>query len=91
MAEDDLNGDRTSEGIICEKALHIYVDLLKETPNMSSEGESGFTFKVSRGWFVKFKHRNGIHSGVSDVEAASSNKEVVFHKHTSFSNYIQLY
>ena len=42
-----------SEGIICEKALRIYADLLKETPSMSAEGESEFTFKASRGCLRK--------------------------------------
>ena len=34
--------------------IYIYVDLLEETPSTSAEGESGFTFKASRGWFGKF-------------------------------------
>ena len=48
-----LNGDSISEGIICEKALRIYADLVKETPSTSVEGVRGFTFKASRGWFEK--------------------------------------
>ena len=32
IKEKELNGDRISEGISCDKALHIYADLLKETP-----------------------------------------------------------
>ena len=50
IKEKELDGDRISEGIICEKSLRIYVDLLKETSSASAEGESGFTIKVSRGW-----------------------------------------
>ena len=34
----ELDGDSISEGIICEKALRIYADLLKETPSTSVEG-----------------------------------------------------
>ena len=37
-----------------------------------SEGESGFTFKASRGWFEKFKDQSGIHSVVTHGEASSS-------------------
>ena len=70
-----MDGDNISEGIICEKALRIYTALLKETQSTSAEGESGFTFKASRGWFEKLKHRSGIHSVVRHGEAASLNKE----------------
>ena len=49
----ELDGDSISEGIICEKALRIYADLLKDTPSMSAEGESGLTFKARRGWLEK--------------------------------------
>ena len=51
IKEKELYGDSISEGIICEKALLIYADLIKVTPSTSAEGESGFTFKASRGWF----------------------------------------
>ena len=43
-----------------DKALRIYVDHLRESPSTSAEGESGFTFNASRGWFERFKHRSGI-------------------------------
>ena len=69
-----MDGDSISEGILCEKALRIYADILKETPSTSAEGESGFNFKVSRGWFKKCKHQSGIHSVVRHGEAISSNK-----------------
>ena len=45
---------------------------------MNAESECGFTFKANRGWFEKFIHRSGIHSGISGIrhgEAASSNME----------------
>ena len=41
----ELDGDSISEGIICEKGLRIYADLLKLTHSKSA-GESGFTFKA---------------------------------------------
>ena len=77
IREKELDGDSIGESIICEKALLIYADHLKETPSTSAEGESGFTFIASRGWFKTFEHQSGIH-GVRHVEAASPNKEVVF-------------
>ena len=61
IKEKELDGDGISDGIICEKALRIYADLQNQTPSTSVEGGSGFTFKTSRGWFEKFKHRSGIH------------------------------
>ena len=33
-----LDGDSISEGIICEKALRMYADLLKKTPSRITEG-----------------------------------------------------
>ena len=75
IKEKELDGDSISEGIICEKALCIYADLIKETPSTGAEGESGITFKASRGWFEKCKHQSGINSVVRHGEAASSNKE----------------
>ena len=59
------------------KTMHIYADLPKESPSTSAQGESGFTFKASRGWFLKFKHQSGIDSVVRHGEAVSSNKESV--------------
>ena len=58
-----------SEGIICKKAQCIYADLLKQIPSTSAEGESGFTYKASKGWSQKnlTLRWNG--------EAASSHKE----------------
>ena len=70
-----MDGDNISEGIICEKALRIYADLLKETPSTSVEGEIWFTFKDSRGWFENFRPRCGIHGVVRHGEVASSNKQ----------------
>ena len=43
----ELDGDCFSEGIICEKTLRIYADLLRETPSTNAEGEIGFTFFLS--------------------------------------------
>ena len=73
IKEIELDGNSICEGIICEKALRIYSNLLKDTPSTSAEGECVFTFKASRGWFEKFKHRSGIHSVARHGEAASSN------------------
>ena len=47
IKEKELDGDSIIEGIICEKALRINADLLKETPSTGAEGESGFSFKGS--------------------------------------------
>ena len=59
-----MDGDSISEGIICEKALCIYADLLMETPS-----------RANRGWFKKFKHLSGIHIVVRHGKAASTHKE----------------
>ncbi|XP_033009888.1 tigger transposable element-derived protein 1-like [Lacerta agilis] len=69
ITERQLAGDRISESIICEKALHLHADLVANTPGASAEVES---FKASRGWFEKFKKRSGIRSKHS--EASSTNK-----------------
>ena len=70
----ELIGDSISEGIICE-ALQIYIDHLKKTPS-TVEGECGFTFKGSSGWFFIFKHRSAIHSVARHGDAVSSNKQL---------------
>ena len=88
IREQELDGDNISEGIICEKALHIYSDLLNETPNTSAEGESWFTFKASRGWFENLKHQSGIHSAVRHGEAASSNKEAAKNNVCEFRDFV---
>ena len=56
----------------------------------SAEGESMFTFKASRGWFEKFKHRTGIHSVTRHGEAASSNKEAAEKYVAEFSDYVNV-
>ena len=71
----ELDGDRISDGITCEKSLRIYADLLKKTPSTSAIGESGLTFKTCRGRIHKWKHRSRLHSVVRHGEAANSNKE----------------
>ena len=70
-----MNGNSISEGIVCEKELPIYSDLLKETPSTSAKEEIGFTFKASRDWSEKLMHRSEIHSAVRHGEAARSNNE----------------
>ena len=55
IKEKELDGHCITEGIVYEKVLCIYADLLKETPSTSAEGESGFTFKASRGLLKKFQ------------------------------------
>ena len=72
----ELGGDSISEGIIYEKALEISHDFRKKIPGMSTKDESAFTFKASRGWFERFKHRSDIHNVNRHREAANSNKEV---------------
>ncbi|XP_028648887.1 tigger transposable element-derived protein 1-like [Erpetoichthys calabaricus] len=70
--EKQLEGASISEAFISEKALQIYEDLKKKTPETSAL--SDFVFKASRGWFEKFKHRTGIHRVIRHGEAASSDK-----------------
>ena len=51
IKEKELDGDSISEGIICEKALRINADHLKDTPSTRAEGENGFTFKTNKQGF----------------------------------------
>ena len=51
IREKELDSDSIRQGILCEKTERIYADLLMKTLNMSAQGESGFTFKASKGWF----------------------------------------
>ncbi|XP_028665299.1 tigger transposable element-derived protein 1-like [Erpetoichthys calabaricus] len=72
LKEANLEGASISEAFISEKALQIYEDLKKKTPETSAL--SDFVFKASRGWFEKSKHRTGIHSVIRHGEAARSDK-----------------
>ena len=88
IKEKVLDGDSSSESMICEKALRIHADLLKETPSTSGECESGFTIKACRGWFENSKHRSGIHSFVRHGETASSNKEAAEKYAVEFRDFV---
>jgi hypothetical protein len=66
--EKQLAGDTVTENLICEKAKHLYADLVSKLPCTSTEKEG---FKASTGWFYNFKRRSGIHSVVRHGEAAS--------------------
>ena len=57
------------------KARRLHADLLKDKPGMSDESALKSVFKVSHGWFNKFKKGTGIPSVVRHGEAASANKE----------------
>ena len=54
----------------------------------------GFTFKASRGWFEKPKHRSGIHGVARHGEADRSNKEAAekyvgeFHDFVNVGGYL---
>ena len=63
-----------SEGIMCEKAKALYVDLVRKTPGTSSKNEEAF--KATRGWFEKFKKRTGIYSVVRLGEVLSSDTTI---------------
>ncbi|KAJ7335726.1 hypothetical protein JRQ81_013667 [Phrynocephalus forsythii] len=60
--------DTVPETMICAKAKALHTELLKQKTETSGPAEE---FKVSRGWFEKFKTRSGIHSAVRHGEAAS--------------------
>ncbi|XP_033011520.1 tigger transposable element-derived protein 1-like [Lacerta agilis] len=86
IKEKQLAGDSISESIICEKALHLHAELIRNTPGTSAEGE---IFKASRGWFDNFKRRSGIHSVVRHGEAASANKLVADRFVLDFKDYVE--
>ena len=46
IKEKELDGDCISESMICEKALHINTNILKETPSTSSEVKLGSLSKL---------------------------------------------
>ncbi|XP_034962830.1 tigger transposable element-derived protein 1-like isoform X3 [Zootoca vivipara] len=79
-----LAGDNISESVICEKALQLHADLIKNTPGTSAES---CIFKASRGWFDNFKRRSGIHSAVRHCKAA--NKENADRFVLEFKDYIE--
>ncbi|KAF6357047.1 hypothetical protein mRhiFer1_009983 [Rhinolophus ferrumequinum] len=84
--EKQLAGNSISESIICEKALHLHADLIKNTPGTSAESD---IFKANRGWFEKFKRRNGIHNMVRHGESARANKEDANQFVLEFKDYVE--
>ena len=52
IKEKELDDDSISEGIICEKALRTYVDLLKETPSRSVAGERGLFYSFVYAMYI---------------------------------------
>ena len=89
IKEKELAGDSVSEAIICEKALQIHEDVVKDMPTAGSSSGPEFVFKASRGWFDKFKHRSGIHNVVRHGEAASSNKDAAESYVKEFDEYVK--
>ncbi|XP_068247835.1 tigger transposable element-derived protein 1-like [Palaemon carinicauda] len=81
IEDKEFAGDMITEMIICENASAIYCDL-KAAVSGGDAGESSTDptteeFKVSSGWFKKFKQRTGIHSVVQHGEASSSDTKAV--------------
>ncbi|GCC41489.1 hypothetical protein chiPu_0025036 [Chiloscyllium punctatum] len=82
-----LAGDSVNETIICEEALHIHRDLLATLPSTSTASVE--EFKVSRGWFDKFRQRTGIHSVIRHGEAASLDKKATEDFVKEFNKFVE--
>ncbi|XP_052896274.1 tigger transposable element-derived protein 1-like [Anopheles moucheti] len=80
MAREQQKGENLTQPTICDKAREIYGDLLKQNLHPNEEPED--IFKASRGWFVNFRKRFGIHPVVSDSEAPKSDVKSTFRWHT---------
>ena len=90
IKEKELAGNSISEAFICEKALHIYDDLMKKRAGTSGgESDDSFTFKARRGWFEIFKHRTGIHHVARHREAASSDQAGAEKYVAEFNEYVK--
>ncbi|XP_028575874.2 uncharacterized protein LOC114592144 isoform X1 [Podarcis muralis] len=84
ITEKQLAGDSISESMICEKALRLHADLVRNIPG-ASEGE---IFKASRGWFDNFKRRSGIHIAARHGEVAIANREDADQFVLEFQDYV---
>jgi len=86
IKDDMLDGNSACEGMICEKARRLHDDLVKKYPGTSGDTD---VFKVSRGWFEKFKKRSGIHCVVRHGEAASANQNAAEEFVQDFTDYVK--
>ena len=89
IKEKELAGNSISETFICEKALHIYDNLMKSASTSDGKSDDSFTFKASRGWFEKFKHRIGIHRAARHGEAASLDQAAAEKYIAEFNEYVK--
>lgn len=65
-----MQGNTINEKNLCEKAVQIFVDLIKTLGSSTDEEEA---FNASRDRFEKFKRRNGIYGVVRRAESANLN------------------
>ncbi|KAM3936129.1 tigger transposable element-derived protein 1-like [Leptodactylus fuscus] len=86
IKEKELAGDTVTEAIISAKAHAIFSDLKN---NQSSMLEDQDEFKVSHGWFEKFRKRTGIHSVVRHGEASSADTKAADKFITHFAKLVE--
>ncbi|XP_019737017.1 uncharacterized protein LOC109522690 [Hippocampus comes] len=80
-----LRGDTVSETLICDKARELHNALTRDDPGRSAE-----EFKASKGWFVNFKERSGIHGVLRPREAARAGKEDAKRFEDEFQNVVDI-
>ncbi|XP_049590866.1 uncharacterized protein [Syngnathus scovelli] len=76
-----LRGDTVSETLICDKARELHNALTRDNPGGSAE-----EFKASKGWFVNFRERSGIHGVLRPREAARAGKGDIKRFEDGFQN-----
>ncbi|XP_037108652.1 uncharacterized protein LOC119123564 isoform X2 [Syngnathus acus] len=76
-----LRGDIVSETLICDKARELHNALTRDNPGGSAE-----EFKASKGWFVNFRERSGIHGVLRPREAARAGKGDIKRFEDEFQN-----
>ncbi|XP_029633927.1 uncharacterized protein LOC115209617 isoform X3 [Octopus sinensis] len=73
IKEKEIARENISESMICVKAKQLFDDLVANSP---SGNDTVLDFLASKGWFTRFRKRNGLHNDVKCDKSASADHKV---------------
>ena len=85
--EKQMAGDSVSEAIICGKAKQLFEKLGAKAPSTSTGPVKEFF--GTKGWFMGFRKRTGLHSVLRHGEAASGDRDAAEQHREKFKKIIE--
>ncbi|XP_014774301.1 uncharacterized protein LOC106872008 isoform X2 [Octopus bimaculoides] len=73
IKEKEIACENISESMICVKAKQLFDDLVANSP---SGNDTALDFLASKGWFTRFRKRNGLHNDVKCDKSAGADHKV---------------